>query len=305
MDLNQTNELNMLESELQTLNKHNSTWSGNPVMVSTVGSLQGAVNSLNTMDTAQKAKTIGITLTKEQARTNMINIGFAHIAAGRAYATATNNTTLKETLYYTMSDLKRAKDTDVDDYCQIVHDAVLPYIASMTSYGATTTTLGTLQTDINTFSGMIGKPRSQKAATAAVTKSMAEIFEETRTINKDSLDQLMEQYKTSNEAFYNEYHTSRIIVNIGTHKETFLEGVVTDGTNPIIKATVKVTGTKKKKITTKNGKFRFLHLEPQKYTVTATAQGYVNFSENVMLTKDVANKITIVMLPTKSGIVVA
>ena len=78
-----------------------------------------------------------------------------------------------------------------------------------------------------------------------------------------------------------------------------------NGTNPIIKATVKVTGTKKKKVTTKNGKFRFMKLQPQKYTVTATAQGYVNFSENVMLTKDEANKITIVMLPTKSGIVVA
>ena len=115
----------------------------------------------------------------------------------------------------------------------------------------------------------------------------------------------MEQYKTSNAAFYKEYHTSRIIVNIGTHKETFLEGVVTDGTNPLENVTVKVTGTKKHKLTKKNGKFRFLHLEPQKYTVTATAQGYVNFSENVMLTKDEANKITIVMVATGSGIIVA
>jgi hypothetical protein len=41
------------------------------------------------------------------------------------------------------------------------------------------------------------------------------------------------------------------------------------------------------------------------YFVEATEQCYVNFSENVMLTKDEANKITIVMLPTKSGIVVA
>jgi len=115
----------------------------------------------------------------------------------------------------------------------------------------------------------------------------------------------MEQFKTSNVPFYTEYHSSRIIVNIGSHKETILEGVVTNGTSPIAGITVKLTGTKKRKLTKANGKFRFMKLQPQKYTITATGTGYVNFSENVMLTKDEANKITITMLPNKSGIVVA
>jgi hypothetical protein len=305
MNLRQTNELNMLEATLITLQKYNSVYSGNPVMVAAVNTLQSTINSIRSTDLVQNAKSKGITLTKDQAKTIMIEVAFAHVAAGKAYATATSNTALKTTLDYSLSDLKKLKDNDAYTDCETIYNAVSPYIASMTSYGATAATLTTLQNDINTFAALIGKPRSQVAAAAAATKTVEQLIAASRTLNKDTLDPLMEQFKTSSATFYNEYHTSRIIVNVGTHKETFLEGVVTDGTNPLMNILVKVTGTKKKKLTKKNGKFRFLHLQPQKYTVTATGTNYVAFSENVMLTKDEANKITIVMLPNKSGIVVA
>ncbi len=305
MTLGQTNELNMLEATLITLLKYNSVYSTNVVLVADVNTLQSTINSIRSTDLVQNAKSKGITLTKEQAKSAMINLAFAHVSAGRAYATATSNTILKATLDYTLSDMKKLKDNDAWTDCQTIHDAVNPYIGSMGPYGASGTTLGSLQTDINNYAPLIGKPRSQVAASAAATKTVKEVIKGSRSLTKDSLDPLMEQFKTSNETFYNEYHTSRIIVNIGTHKETILEGVVTNGTSAIAGITVKLTGTKKKKITTKTGKFRFMKLQPQKYTVTATGTNYVNFSENVMLTKDEANKITIVMLPNKSGIIVA
>jgi hypothetical protein len=305
MNQKQANELNMLEATLITLLKYNSVYSTNVVLVAAVNTLQSTINSIRNTDLVQNAKSKGITLTKEQAKSAMINLAFAHAAAGRAYATATSNTNLKETLNYTLSDLKKLNDNDAWTDCQTIHDAVNPYIGSMTPYGANATTLGALQTDINNYAPLIGKPRSQVAASAAATKNVKQIIIGSRSQTKDTLDPLMEQFKTSNASFYEEYHTSRIIVNVGTHKETILEGVVTNGTTAIAGITVKLTGTKKKKITTKTGKFRFMKLLPQKYTVTATGTGYVNFSENVMLTKDEANKITITMLPNKSGIVVA
>ena len=305
MNLKQTNELNMLEATLITLLKYNSAYSANAVMVAAVNTLQATINSIRSADLVQNATAKGITMTKEQAKTAMINLAFAHISAGRAYATANGNTALKETLHYSHSDLTKLKDNDAYTDCQTVHDAVSPYIGSMTSYGATATTLGTLQTDINNFAALIGKPRSQISASSAATKTVAQLIDNSRELNKDTLDPLMEQFKTSNAAFYKEYHTSRIIVNIGTHKETILEGVVTNGSNtPLVNVMVKITNTRKKKITKDNGKFRFMKLQPIKYTVTATAQGYKPFSENVLLTKDEANKITIVMIATGSGIIV-
>ena len=305
MTLEQTNELNMFEATLITLLKYNPAYSANAVMVAAVNTLQTTINSIRSADLVQNATAKGITMTKEQAKTAMINLAFAHISAGRAYATANGNTALKETLHHSHSDLTKLKDNDAYTVCQTVHDAVNPYIGSMTSYGATATTLSTLQTDISAFAALIGKPRSQVAASSAATKSVVQLIDNVRELNKDTLDPLMEQFKTSNVAFYNEYHTSRKIVNIGSHKETILEGVVTNGATPLSGVTVKITNTMKKKITKANGKFRFMKLQPVKYTVTATASGYKPFSENVLLTKNEVNKITIVMIATGSGIIVA
>ncbi len=295
MNLNQTNELNMLDAELLTLAKYNTTWSGNPVMVTAVNSLQAKVNNLNAMDQAQKATTKGITLGKVQARTAMNDFVYTHIQAGRAYATANNNTTLKETLHYSHSDLKRLKDTDADDVCQIVHDAVAPYISGMANYGATTASLTALQTAINTFSVLIGKPRSQKAATVAATKSVSQLLTEARTINKDTLDPLIEQYKSSNTAFYKEYHTSRIKVDIGSHTVTILSGKVTDGTNPVEHALIKLRNTTKMKKTDAKGTYKFMRLAAGTYVIDVSAQGYKPASVNVTITENEINKVNIII----------
>ena len=298
MNLKQTNELNMLEATLITLLKYNSVYSSNAVMVAAVNTLQGNINSLRAGDTAQTATAKGITMTKAQTKTAMVNIAFAHASAGIAYATSVGNTTLKQTLHFPHTTLEKAKDNDAYADCQAIHDAISPYIGSMTPFGATATTLGTLQTDINNFGALIGKPRSQISAKAATTKTIKQLIIDSRNLNRGTLDPLMEQFKTSNVVFYNEYHTSRIIVDIGTHTETIIEGVVTNAANsPLAGILVKMTNTKKKKKTKANGKFRFMKLQPIKYTVTATGQGYKNFSEVVLLTKDEITKITIVMIP--------
>ena len=296
MDLKQTNELNMLEATLITLLKYSSVYSTNAVIVAAVNTLQGNINSLRAGDTAQTATSKGITLTKEQAKTAMVNIAFAHESAGIAYATATNNTALKQTLHYSLSTLEKAKDNDAYADCQAIHDALNPFISNMASYGANATTLGTLQTDINNFGVLIGKPRSQISAKVVVTKSVKQLFIDSRNLNNGTLDPLMEQFKTSSSVFYKEYHNSRIIVDIGSHKQTILSGVVTDAANnPLANILVNITNTKKKKKTKAKGTFKFMKLQAIKYTVTATGQGYKPFSVDVMLTKDEITKITIVM----------
>ncbi|NVO03765.1 MAG: carboxypeptidase regulatory-like domain-containing protein [Bacteroidetes bacterium] len=283
----------MLDAELLTLTKFNTVWSGNPVMVAAVGSLQAKVNSINTQDQAQKASTKGITMTKEQAKTAMIDLAYSHIVAGKAYATATNNTLLKETLHYSHSDLKKLKDTDCDDVCQIVKDAVSPFIASMANYGATAATLTALQNGINAFSAMIGKPRSQKAATVVATKTIDQYIRETRTINKESLDLIIEQYKTINPAFYKEYKSARMIVDIGSHFTTVLMGLILDENGPIENAVVKVRDTTKFKKTDAKGSFKFLGLAEGGYVVEVTAPNNKAVSVKVKVTEKDVSKVEI------------
>jgi hypothetical protein len=299
------NRINAVDAVRATLNKYSTVYNANPVVVAAVSELASMETQIHSEDQIQKQGTTSITNTKNVDKENMINLTFAHAQAGLAYASNANNTSLQTSFSISISSLKKSDEAELIDKCQNIHDLANTYIGSLTNYGATSATVTALQTAINAFSGIKGQPRAQKSAIKTATSTIAEVLKQIHTFYKNILDPLIEQYKTSNAAFYSEYHTSRLIVDSGSHKETIIEGVVTDSANnPLANVLVKMTNTKKKKLTKANGKFRFMKLQPIKYTVTATAQGYVAFSENVVLTKDEANKITIVMLPAKGGIVV-
>ena len=294
MNLDQSSILNMLLGELITLNRFKPVWQGNPVMVTAVNSLQSKTDTLTAMDIAQKNTTKGITQTKEQARTSMINLGYGHVMAGRAYATSINDLTLKETLNYSHSDLIRAKDTDAYDICQIIHDALVPVISNMANYGATATTLLALQTANETFEAMISKPKSQKAIIVTATQNVKDLIIETRAINKNTLDPLMEQYKTSNTEFYKEYHASRRKDDPGYRTTTIIQGVITDGdNNPVEKALVIMRGTTKRKKTGANGKYKFFKVEPGAFIIEVSAQGYNSNTVKGNITENEVNKMNV------------
>jgi len=110
MELDQTNELNMLNAELIILKKYISIWDGNSVVTEAFNTFKSKVDSLNAFDMAQKAKTKPITQTKTQARFSMTNLAFEHIFAGTAYATNIKNLTLKQSLKYSHSEFNKFKD---------------------------------------------------------------------------------------------------------------------------------------------------------------------------------------------------
>ena len=294
MKLDQSNETAMFTSQLKTLMNFKPIWEGNPVMVTAVNSLKSGLDTLDAMNVAQKASTKGITQTKEQAKTSMINLTYGHIMAGRAYATSIGDLKLKDTLNYRNSTLLRLKDKEVYDVSQVVFNALLPVIGDMDNYGATGATLDALKTSYITFGDMIGEPRTQKVITVEATKNIKDIINELRALNKDTLDPLMEQYKTSNKDFYDKYHLARKIIDIGHRTNTIVTGVITDGSNnPVRKALVTMRTTKKKKKTGVNGKYKFMYVKPGPFIIDVSAQGYSSASVKVTITEYEVNKLNI------------
>ena len=296
MELDQTNELNMLNAELIILKKYISIWDGNSVVTEAFNTFKSKVDSLNAFDMAQKAKTKPITQTKTQARFSMTNLAFEHIFAGTAYATNIKNLTLKQSLKYSHSEFNKFKDVDVLAVCKSIYNSIFPLIDNLLEYGANSATIAGFQDSINTFSGMIGKPRSQKAVSVAATKSIVNVLSETRNFNKDVMDSLIEQYKLTNSDFYNEYHVSRKIVNIGHRKMTILSGIIknSDG-EPVENALVTLRGTKKKKKTGTNGAYKFVRIHPGKSFLDVTAQDYDKNTVKVNITEFETNKMDVTL----------
>ncbi len=277
MNKEQTNTLNMYDAVSQFLNTNNAVWSGNATIAGMVTTFNGHISALNASDMAQKTITGGITQTKLQAKTTMANAAMVIVKAGKAYANATNNAVLAANFNYAHSDIIRAKDTDADDICQNIYNALQPFITSTSAYGANAASQTALQNAINAFSALIGKPRSQRTIIINATLTIAQRFDAANTLLKNQLDPIMAQYKTTNAPFYNQYTAARVIVDIGKHHTVILRGFIynSETSIPVENATVEITGAAiNDKLTDSTGIYKFVRLHPGEYTITVSALGY-------------------------------
>jgi hypothetical protein len=281
MNQSQTNQLNMCNATLQWLNDNAVTYSNNAIITGVVLAIKNNVGALNILDQTQKNSTKPLTQTKTQAKKIMTDLAMSHANAGVAYGTANNNTALASTCKIAKKALSKAKDTDADDYCQNIHDAVAPFIANMAIYAVNATTLGLLTTAINTFSGLIGKPKSKQAVSVSATQSIVLQFKAIKSQFKDSLDPLLKTQLTS--ALFLAYKTARKVINSGTHHDYILSGTVYNGNTPLIGAIVTIKNTKKKSTTKANGKYKFTGLTAGSYTITASATGFAAQSKTAAI----------------------
>jgi hypothetical protein len=289
MNNKQTNTLNMYDAVSQFLNTYNAVWSGNATIAGMVTTFNSHISALNASDMAQKTITKGITQTKMKAKITMANAAMVIAKAGKAYANATNNLTLASNFNYSFSDIKNAKDTDADDICQNIYNALQPFIASTAAYGANAAKQTTLQNAINAFSLLIGKPRSQQTVSINATLTIAQHFDAANALLKDQLDPIMAQYKISNAPFYNQYNAARVIVDIGKHHTVILRGIIYNASTnfAVENATVKITGAAiNDKLTDTTGIYKFVRLKPGDYTITVSAPGFGIQTKSLSIKQD-------------------
>jgi hypothetical protein len=75
------------------------------------------------------------------------------------------------------------------------------------------TDLTALNGAIAAFEAVQGKPRNGKAAQASATAELKRLFAKLDKTLNEELDPLIEKFKKTNAAFYNEYRTARSIVD--------------------------------------------------------------------------------------------
>ena len=288
MKRQQINELNMYETEKQFLNSNTAVWSSNPTVSAAIATYMSLVAGITANDAVQKTSTIGVTNTKQTAKLNMATAAVAIANAGKAYATATSNQALFNDMSHGKTEIIKASDTDANGICQNIVNAITPYIASTTTYGATATSLTNLQNLINTYYVLIGTPAIQKSLVTTATLSLDQQFSAVNALFKNLLDPLMQQYQTSNVLFYNQYTALREINDIGHRHTVILKGFIYNTSNQALpNAVVSLSGgATHTKITKATGQYKFVHLNTGNYTITVTVAGYVTQSQNLTIVQN-------------------
>jgi len=288
MDKNQSNAFNMFKAILVVLNSFPTVWNSNATINAVVIAFQNLVNGLVSSEQNQRSGTMGVTLTKLQTKDALISVALAVADAGYAYAVSVSNLTLKQSCTLTRTMLIQAKDVDVIALCQNVHDAVNPVVASLATYGATATTLTSLQNAINAFSGASGQPANARAVVKVATGSIATQVAAGKKMLSEQLDSLMTQFKTSQPVFYEQYFAAREISDIGHRKTVSLKGIIyTVGNVPIMNAEIKLSGVAiRKKVTGADGVYKMARLHVGTYTLTVSVTGFVTQTKTITVTQN-------------------
>ena len=275
MNQKQLDDLLMFDAVNQVMNANISAWTVNAAISSLMTTLTGNITAINKAGQNQNTNVVGVTETKAQSKTALITAAVALAAAGKAYATTSNNASLAEACRVTKTLLKNTPEPLLAGVCQTLYDAVNPFIGSMAGYGVSVATQTALQTSITSFNGLIGTPRSTKAAGAAASQMVVTQVRNTNNLLSKQLDGLMEQYNTSNPLFYDAYQTARKKVSHGHRTKVVVNILVTQSgvaaKNVVVK--IIVNGKMRKKVTGADGTVRYLLLPPVNTIVTATLTG--------------------------------
>lgn len=230
MNSNQEDRLSMYYGVKSTCEKYQTTWAANAVFAATYNLWAAKLPLIEANRDAQTLETTGITTDKTAKRAAMVEKALFIENRLQSYANVTNNPELLESIQYSASDLRKARDTDVVGICNTVLAKANSNAAAIVTYGVTAAMITDLQTAIAAYSATLAKPKAAKSQTKTATENLIKLFKEADDLLVKRLDLDIELFKASKPEFYSQYKTARMIITTGGGATSVL-GSVTNAAN--------------------------------------------------------------------------
>ena len=226
MNINQEDKFSMYYVVKNTCEKYQATWTANAVFAATYNLWVAKIPLIEANRDAQILETTGITTDKTAKRSNMTDKALFMINRLQSYANVVNNPELLDSIKYSVSDLKKARDTDVIGICNTVLAKANANAAAIATYGVTAVMLTDLQAAIAAYSATLAKPKAAKSQTKTATENITKLFKEADDLLIKRLDLDIELFKTLKPEFYSQYKTARIIISTGTRTTSVMGNVI-------------------------------------------------------------------------------
>ncbi len=119
---------------------------------------------------------------------------------------------LEEKVTVSPSDFHNLRLTRRAGLAQQVHDAVVPIVAQLVSYGVTAETLTAHQTAIDVATAAVSEPRATVTAKRTATAAMVKAFADADALLETHIDPLLFPLRKTQLEFYAEYRARREVV---------------------------------------------------------------------------------------------
>lgn len=131
------------------------------------------------------------------------------------YAAIIGDQTMKESVNYTASFLKRQRDTMIVNIAINLAQIIDNNLTSLAEYNITAAMLDDLQVSISQFKNIISIPRNKLVNRKGATQQLRTLFKNADEILKEQLDNLIANFEISHPAFVQGYQNSRMIIDLG------------------------------------------------------------------------------------------
>lgn len=213
MNAPQENKLSMYLTVKTVCDGAAAVWTPIPAFATNYATFIAQVRLIQQLAAAQASDRSGATRNKSDITETLADSVLAVAGALTAFATVQNDETLKSRVDFPRSSFLGLRDVEMAGTAELVLAEATSRLPLLADYGLTAAKLATFEDQIDAYAAIAEAPRSGIAGRKTITAQIAEEFQKADAVLKDVLDRLLQQFKTSNPSFYNDYTNARTIVD--------------------------------------------------------------------------------------------
>ena len=191
MNAPQAAKLNMYNAVISHLQSQTAAVDSLPALKRGFSLFVAKVAAINAVAPKEAEGSTGESLTKEQARKNLVDMAQSVASLMYAWASETGNESIKAQTDLSASDLDRLKDSMLPERALSLQSLATENKAALADFGISDTLLQSLADAIADFKAVVASPRNKIAARTTQGKNLSALFTEADSILKNQVAKLM------------------------------------------------------------------------------------------------------------------
>jgi len=295
MDNHTTNKTRMIKTTNKCFADFHDEWAGNVAFEKYVNQSNDIVHDIDQNLIVLSGIDAGPSKQKDIYKSVMIHSTLKIAGSGFCYADDIEDAVLKEKMDIKISDFSSLTDDEQAAKAEMVYTLLNPLVIAtpnaLADYAILPANMVELKDRVSTFKDYILNPKSVHLSGNEAKKNIKALNKKALLVYKKT-DKMMEHFLETSYNFYETYHNSRVIYDLGhrfAKPISFSSGKVLemDGTNPIVGAKIYFVGFEKKFVISDNlGAFNIGSFQIGNMMLIAEKEGFNNVQKLMVVVKD-------------------
>lgn len=186
-------------------------WTPIPIIPTIKTQIDGHIIGIQDNLEATGESSVGLTISKNDLREHIAIKAKNLSGAVKAFASRTGNKKLLKNCSFGKKEINNMKELDLPERMRHFTKLLTKHLAELADYGVTEAQITDLDTSVDDFRKMIGRPRLIRSEAGVANKSATDLLKEVMVILKEHLDNVMLQFEETNPAFHLGYLRARVI----------------------------------------------------------------------------------------------